>query len=191
MGRILDGKCEASFRGLRPHDDRNKNARVQGEEHVVDTRESHKVLFVAAPGPLHSEAGIVGRHERGTRQQQHNERNCAYTAGVGLGHRPAILRESPHFQTRTVALDALLDEADCAYVLALYVDDIVGGALLVVGGLQRADAADLKYEVLRRNPRAQSRQHIRSSNCLRAPLQDQNILDYPPLTSEILELQSL
>ncbi len=116
-----------------------------------------------------------------TQEQQHNEGNDDYTAGVGCGRSPATLRESPRFRTPTVALDALLDEADCAHALALCVDDKLGGALLVVGVLQRAGAADLKYEVWRPNRRAQFRPHIRLSSCLRVPLLDLNIPDCPPL----------
>lgn len=102
---------------------------------------------------------------------------------------PTALRESPHFQTLTVALDALLVEADCADAPALCVDDKVGDVLPAAGGLQLRDAVDLKYEVVRQSRRVQSRQDIRLSNSLRAPLRDLNSPDYPPLISETLELQ--
>ena len=119
----------------------------------VDMKEIHKEPSPAGPSlaefeALHSASHMSGRREEMGMKEQYSTGD--YNAGAGLGpDRPAIHRESPHFQRAPMeaALDICGDEARCVYVRGLYAGETVYAALLPVEALRgQVDAGDLKFE---------------------------------------------
>ena len=103
---------------------------------------------------------------------------------MGLGHSPATLRGSPHFQAaRTAVIGGVWNEVGGAQARGICDDGKLGVVLLLVVALQRKGVADWKFEVLMQNPRDRSHQGIpRRSSCRLALQQDQNTREARQLT---------
>ena len=64
---------------------------------------SHRELFAAGLQVWHLGQGRFDRREEEGSLLQSGHKD-GYNAGVGLGHSPAILRGSPHFQVAPMAV---------------------------------------------------------------------------------------
>ena len=126
------------------------------------------------------------RHEEGGSWERNGHKD-GYSAVVGLGHSPAILRGSPHFQAaRTAVIDGLSNEGGGGLARGIRDDGKMDVVLPQVVALPRRDVADWKFGVLMRNPRDQSRQGIPRSSCRLARQQDQNTRDRRQLILGVL-----
>lgn len=113
------------------------------------------------------------REEEGTPAQSGHK--DGYNAGVGLGHSPAILRGSPHFQAAPmVVIFALWDEGGGVQAREICDDGKMDVVLLLAVALQRKGVADWKFGVSMQNPRGQSHRGIPRSSCRRALQRDRN-----------------
>ena len=84
---------------------------------------------------------------------------------MGLGHSPATLRGSPHFQAaRTAVIDGVWNEVDGAQARGICDDEKLDVVLPLVVALPRKGVADWKFGVLMRNPKDRSHQGIPRSS---------------------------
>ena len=132
--------------------------------------------FAAGLRAWHLGQDRAGRCGEGSLEQSvHTD---GYNVVVGLGHSPAILRGSPHFQVaRMVVIDALWDEGGGAQARGIRDDGTMDVSLPPVVALPRKGVADWKSGALKRSPRDRSRQGIPRSNCRLALQPGQNNRD--------------
>ena len=119
------------------------------------------------------------RFERSViKSQERNEHKGGYNVVVGLGHSPAILRGSPHFQAvRTAAIDVLCDEGGDAQAREICGDGMLDVVLPPVVALPQKGVAGWTFDVLTQNLRDRSRQDIPRSSCRLALQRGQNNRD--------------
>lgn len=108
----------------------------------------------------------------------HSGHKDGYNAVVGLGHSPAILRGSPHFQEAPTAVTGALEVVEVgAQARGICDDGKMDVVLPLVVALPQKGVADWMFEVLMRNPRDRSRQGIPRSSCRLALQRGQNNRD--------------
>ena len=147
---------------------------------------SHKGPFAADLQVWHLGQDRFDRHEEGGSLER-SGRKDGYSAVVGLGHSPAILRGSPHFQAaRTAVIDALSNEGGGGLTHGIRDDGRMDVVLPPVVALLRRGVADWKFGALMRNPRDRSRQGRPRSSCRLALQQDQNTRDLRQLILSVL-----
>ena len=94
---------------------------------------------------------------------------------MGLGHSPATLRGSPHFQAaRTAVIDGVWNGVGGAQARGICDDGKLDVVLPLVVALPRKVVADWRFGALMQNPRDRSHQGIPRSSCRLALQQDQN-----------------